>query len=108
MGYHVLLAPPESYEEAETSDIEGGRYRDEPELIPGLDGNAPEEYQVLNGNGSSSTVSFESGGRTPVTHAHFANQWIQTTMMIPKTILQRRCNLLLRTGTLFLILRMAT
>ncbi|KAG4415086.1 hypothetical protein IFR04_011765 [Cadophora malorum] len=72
-GYHVLLAPPESYEEAETSDIEGGRYRDEPELIPGLDGNAPEEYQVLNGNGSSSTVSFESGGRTPVTHAHFAN-----------------------------------
>lgn len=72
-GYHVLLAPPESYEEEESSDIEGGRYRDEPELIPGLDGNGPEEYQVLNGNGSSSTVSFESGGRTPVTHAHFAN-----------------------------------
>ncbi|KAK0125090.1 hypothetical protein ONS96_008956 [Cadophora gregata f. sp. sojae] len=71
-GYHVLLAPPESYEE-ENSDIEGGRYRDEPELIPGLDGSAPEEYQVLNGHGSSSTVSFESGGRTPVTHAHFAD-----------------------------------
>ncbi|KAL2069040.1 hypothetical protein VTL71DRAFT_15378 [Oculimacula yallundae] len=70
-GYHVLLAPPESYEE--TSDIEEGRYRDEPELIPGLDGSNTEDYQVLNGHGCSSTVSFESGGRTPVTHANYAN-----------------------------------
>jgi predicted permease len=56
-GYHVLLAPPEKYEEEPSEDIEGGRYRDEPELIPGLDGE---------GNGSASSTSFESGGRTPV------------------------------------------
>ncbi|CZS98610.1 hypothetical protein WAI453_001947 [Rhynchosporium graminicola] len=70
-GYHVLLAPPESYEE--TSDIEEGRYRDDPDLIPGLDGSNTEEYQAMSGFGSSSTVSFESGGRTPVTHANYAN-----------------------------------
>ncbi|KAI6712583.1 hypothetical protein PZA11_000546 [Diplocarpon coronariae] len=68
-GYHVLLAPPANYEESETSDLEDGRYRDEPDLIPGLDG-PREDYQRL--NGSSSTVSFESGSRTPVTNAHYA------------------------------------
>ncbi len=62
-GYHVLLAPAEKYEEeSNAGDIEGGRYRDEPDLIPGLDGVAG-EYQ---GNGSASSNSFESGGRTPV------------------------------------------
>jgi predicted permease len=71
-GYHVLLAPPESYE-TENDDIEGGRYRDEPNdiLIPGLDGHAG-EYEGANGNGTSSTNSFESGGRTPITSARYA------------------------------------
>jgi len=72
-GYHVLLAPPESYEN-EGEDIEGGRYRDEPTepLIPGLDGGRDEEYEGSNGNGTSSTNSFESGGRTPITSARYA------------------------------------
>jgi len=65
-GYHVLLAPPESYEN-EGEDIEGGRYRDEPTepLIPGLDGGRDEEYEGSNGNGTSSTNSFESGEDEP-------------------------------------------
>jgi predicted permease len=72
-GYHVLLAPPESYEN-EGEDIEGGRYRDEPTepLIPGLDGGRDEEYEGSNRNGTSSTNSFESGGRTPITGARYA------------------------------------
>ncbi|KAH8803853.1 auxin efflux carrier [Hyaloscypha sp. PMI_1271] len=71
-GYHVLLAPPESYE-PDSEDIEGGRYRDDPNevLIPGLDGNEG-EYEGTNGNGTSSTNSFESGGRTPITNARYA------------------------------------
>jgi auxin efflux carrier family protein len=71
-GYHVLLAPPESYE-IDVEDIEGGRYRDDTNevLIPGLDGNE-DEYQETNGNGTSSTNSFESGGRTPITNARYA------------------------------------
>jgi predicted permease len=70
-GYHVLLAPPESYEN-EGEDIEGGRYRDEPAepLIPDLDGEN-DEYEGANGNGTS-TNSFESGGRTPITSARYA------------------------------------
>ena len=67
-GYHVLLAPPSSYEE-DTGDLEEGRYRDEPELIQGIDGNA--ESQGSSENGQDSTVSFESGGRTPVTSATY-------------------------------------
>jgi predicted permease len=64
-GYHVLLAPPESYE-TENDDMEGGRYRDEPNevLIPGLDGQSG-EYEGPNGNGTSSTNSFESGEEEP-------------------------------------------
>ncbi|TGO23172.1 hypothetical protein BPAE_0141g00020 [Botrytis paeoniae] len=58
-GYHVLLAPPETYK-----DEEEGRYRDEPVLIPGLDG---EEDNDDNGESSSNSSNF--GGRTPVTHA---------------------------------------
>lgn len=69
-GYHVLLAPAEKYEnESDGADIEGGRYQDEPELIPGLDG---AEYDETNGNGSASSNSFESGGRTPVMNAQYA------------------------------------
>lgn len=71
-GYHVLLAPAEKYENgSDASDIEGGRYRDEPELIPGLDGEC-EPYEQVNGNGTASSNSFESGGRTPVTSAQYA------------------------------------
>lgn len=80
-GYHVLLAPPESY--GPESDAEEGRYRDEPELIPGLDieaegddEEADRDHKALNGRtaklSSSSTASFDSGGRTPVTNAHYA------------------------------------
>lgn len=71
-GYHVLLAPPESYETG-NEDIEGGRYRDEPNevLISGLDGNEA-EFSGTSGNGTSSTNSFESGGRTPITSARYA------------------------------------
>lgn len=72
-GYHVLLAPAEKYED-DTEDIaiEEGRYRDEPELIEGLDGSLheDEDYEGHNGNGSAN--SFESGGRTPVTNTQYA------------------------------------
>ncbi|KAG0651369.1 putative transporter [Hyphodiscus hymeniophilus] len=72
-GYHVLLAPAEKYIDHEDDEaIEEGRYRDEPEIIPGLDGNE-ENDQYLSQNGlASSTQSFESGGRTPVTNAQYA------------------------------------
>jgi predicted permease len=65
-GYHVLLAPPSSYEEP-NDDLEEGRYRDEPDLIPGLDGN--DSASSSEHDQEASTISFESGGRTPVTHA---------------------------------------
>lgn len=65
-GYHVLLAPPASYEE-HTDDLEGGAYRDEPELIPGLDGQES-SASSFDHDQDASTTSFESGGRTPVTH----------------------------------------
>lgn len=42
-------------------------------MIPGLDGNQADGYARVNGGGSSSTVSFESGGRTPVTHSRYAD-----------------------------------
>lgn len=85
-GYHVLLAPAESYEDhSDDGAIEQGRYRDDPseeltreQLIPGLDGEEDEEiYRRGNGpngkkNGSSTANSFESGGRTPVTTINYA------------------------------------
>ncbi|KAG9240655.1 auxin efflux carrier [Calycina marina] len=75
-GYHVLLAPPESYEEeagGQNAIIEEGRYSDNPELIPGLDGN--ESQHAARNNGSTTSTSFESGGRTPVTNAHYAESF---------------------------------
>jgi predicted permease len=81
-GYHVLLAPAERYGEESDSEhvaIEEGRYRDDPEdeLIPGLDGADEYEFHRQNGDstwqtGTSSTNSFESGGRTPITNAQYA------------------------------------
>ena len=72
-GYHVLLAPAEKYIDHEDDEaIEEGRYQDEPDLIPGLDGNhGDDEYLDRNGL-ASSTQSFESGGRTPITNAQYA------------------------------------
>ena len=79
-GYHVLLAPPESYELREENEaIEEGRYRDDPteQLIPGLDGGDENEdryegYGQESDAGTSST-SFESGGRTPITNAPYVS-----------------------------------
>ena len=82
-GYHVLLAPPESYvEEAggQNAAIEEGRYMDDPELIPGLDGEE-EHDQLSEGHltpkkdGSHTSTSFESGGRTPVTNTIYAGSF---------------------------------
>lgn len=78
-GYHVLLAPPESYESADENEaIEEGRYQDEPiqdQLIPGLDGGDDDHdgYEDLtrDSEAGASSVSFESGGRTPVTNARY-------------------------------------
>lgn len=78
-GYHVLLAPPESYEDPhEHVVIEEGRYRDEPDLIPGLDGeddDVPFMPTRLGrpANGTMTTNSFESGGRTPINSSGYAS-----------------------------------
>jgi auxin efflux carrier family protein len=77
-GYHVLLAPPESYELREENEaIEEGRYRDDPteQLIPGLDG-GDENVDRYEGYGQesdtgASSASFESGGRTPITNVPY-------------------------------------
>jgi len=79
-GYHVLLAPPESYELREENEaIEEGRYRDDPieVLISGLDGDEESEgyerYSGRESNNGESSASFESGGRTPITNAPYAS-----------------------------------
>lgn len=72
-GYHVLLAPPESYEDdSDSAAIEEGRYRDEPDLIEGLDGHSDAD---LERSGNASTTTFESGGRTPVMNAQYADSY---------------------------------
>lgn len=72
-GYHVLLAPAETHDDfTEDEVIEEGRYRDEPELIPGLDGNEYNEEGLFRHGIASSELSFESGGRTPITNARYA------------------------------------
>jgi auxin efflux carrier family protein len=77
-GYHVLLAPPESYELREDNEaIEEGRYRDDPieQLIVGLDGEDENEDQYKGygqeSEAGTSSASFESGGRTPITNASY-------------------------------------
>ena len=69
-GYHVLLAPPESYELREENEaIEEGRYRDDPieQLILGLDGGdeGEERYQGYGqkSDAGASSASLESGGQ---------------------------------------------
>lgn len=90
-GYHVLLAPAEKYDtESDTEDIEGQRYRDEPDLIPGLNSHdGPNgEYDSTYGNGTDSSTSFESGGRTPITNRKYAGSVNSDTepRKIPETV----------------------
>jgi predicted permease len=73
-GYHVLLAPASKYDDEgeETGLIEEGRYRDDPDhddLIPGLDGGNDDFTAGHGSDTGTSSRSFESGGRTPVTNA---------------------------------------
>lgn len=70
-GYHVLLAPPDRYEEHRDASVEDGRYRDEPDLIPGLDGEEDADRSRLHRN-QSATNSFASGDRTPITNVQYA------------------------------------
>jgi predicted permease len=73
-GYHVLLAPPARYEEARDNTVEEGRYQDEPDLIPGLDGEEEEEGEDrsrLHRNQSTAN-SFASGDRTPISNVQYA------------------------------------
>ncbi|APA12073.1 hypothetical protein sscle_08g068430 [Sclerotinia sclerotiorum 1980 UF-70] len=72
-GYHVLLAPPETYK-----DEEEGRYRDEPVLIPGLDGDEDSEDHA-----ESSANSSDFGGRTPVNHALLDNSEGEEPVKLP-------------------------
>ncbi|RDW92546.1 auxin efflux carrier [Coleophoma crateriformis] len=82
-GYHVLLAPAETYEDhSDETAIEEGRYRDEPEeeLIPGLDGENEHAPMITKHsssgkvtNGTVSEASFESGGRTPINTEGYAS-----------------------------------
>lgn len=75
-GYHVLLAPPEKYEQQEqqtNSQLEQGRYHDEPgeysdDTIvddPIINDN------LLRRNATNGSYEFESGELTPVTQRRF-------------------------------------
>ncbi|MCJ1476125.1 hypothetical protein MMC13_004790 [Lambiella insularis] len=75
-GYHVLLAPPEKYEEEEqhmNSQLEQGLYRDEPEEYsddttvddPNINEN------LLRRNATNGSYEFESGEQTAVTQRKF-------------------------------------
>lgn len=72
-GYHVLLAPPEKYEDIDErrhSTVEDGRYDDEPHspseaerlLHGGSEGSAPNSQA---GNGPNSASEYTSGTATP-------------------------------------------
>ncbi|KAI1002580.1 hypothetical protein K3495_g5622 [Podosphaera aphanis] len=71
-GYHVLLAPPEKYHEESQRCIEEGNYRDNPDLIPGLD-SRQEYHRIDEERRASFTSSFESGDMTPVTKANYTS-----------------------------------
>lgn len=70
-GYHVLLAPPEKFEEEDqhlNSQLEQGRYRDVPDAgssDTNVDERSPEP------NGTDESYDFESGDQTPVTHRKY-------------------------------------
>lgn len=72
-GYHVLLAPPEKYDEEDehrNSQLEQGRYRDDPDE-DSSDTNVDDGTPVRNGTDES--YNFESGEQTPVTHRKYAS-----------------------------------
>ena len=75
-GYHVLLAPPETYEEEDAhtrSVLEQGRYRDEPEEEEGSDDtNVDDDDQTLRRNATNGSYEFESGEQTPMNRRKFS------------------------------------
>ena len=79
-GYHVLLAPPDKYEgedQQTDSQLEQGRYRDEPDDEDLLEQDRDEgssdtriEETGAHANGSS---EYESGDQTPITHQRYSS-----------------------------------
>ena len=73
-GYHVLLAPADRYDEHRDASVEDGRYRDEPDLIPGLDGEDADGSRLH--RNQSTTNSFASGDRTPISNVQYAASFL--------------------------------
>lgn len=71
-GYHVLLAPPDRFDAARDAEVEEGRYQDEPDLIPGLDGEEEDDGHSRLHRNQSTTNSFASGDRTPISNVQYA------------------------------------
>lgn len=80
-GYHVLLAPPEKYEdtnECRDSSMEGGRYRDDPDdpteedrlLVGEQDGSAPNSPA---GNPPNAASEYTSGTATPMNRKKYVD-----------------------------------
>ncbi|KAI0008184.1 auxin efflux carrier [Xylariaceae sp. FL0662B] len=68
-GYHVLLAPKSRYDEYENEILEEGGYGDADSrqaLIPGLDGNVPEDNANTYADSSDDSDVYEPAGRTPI------------------------------------------
>lgn len=63
-GYHVLLAPPEAYEEERQRLVDGGEYRDD------VNGVGDQDTPVGSGNINNS-VENTSGEGTPITHQQY-------------------------------------
>jgi len=80
-GYHVLLAPADDAGRRAAEAIEEGRYREgtgNDLLIEGLHPEPEHDsqndmYKDQNLHESQSSTSFDSGGRTPVTNAHYVS-----------------------------------
>ena len=72
-GYHVLLAPPEKFEEEDehtNSRLEHGRYHDDPdEGSSGTNVEDPSPGQI----GVSGSLAFQSGDQTPMNHQNFSS-----------------------------------
>ncbi|MCJ1414980.1 hypothetical protein MMC32_001310 [Xylographa parallela] len=76
-GYHVLLAPPEKYEEEDqhtNSQLEQGRYHDDPEEDDNEDSeDTSVDDATLRRNATNGSYEFESGEQTPVNHRKMTN-----------------------------------
>ncbi|MCJ1434394.1 hypothetical protein MMC27_003762 [Xylographa pallens] len=76
-GYHVLLAPPEKYEEEDqhtNSQLEQGRYHDDPEEDDNEDSEDTNvDDATLRRNATNGSYEFESGEQTPVNHRKMTN-----------------------------------